>query len=271
MGNGHSVLHGMLIAGMEISLFILGGDIVRAYLLDYEIEEVWRDGEVTTMAISNIGPLQSADSVAIISMNGTAVVLESRCPEGDAATIGANVIVVSFSHMTPGVQCEIDVLSDGVPPQVTQFTARGMPEAKAVGEWGRTHGGWNLVIFSIIAGQLFIAVFALWAYAVVLRNLYWFARTHRYAKSPNADEIVRYVRREYRLKINHKKASVIETLAGGDGSTIRLARTLSLPPPYVRALLQSMRDGGLLGDDGLEPPLRECVERIRSRGGAGAK
>ena len=258
----------MLIAGMEISLFILGGDIVRAYLLDYEIEEVRGGGPVTTMSISNIGPLQSADAVAIIAMNGTAGVLESRCPEGDAAVIGANVIVVSFVHMTPGIPCEIDVASDAAPPQLTQFTARGMPEAEVVDGWGRTHGGWNLVIFSIIAGQVFIAVFALWAYAVVLRSLYWFVRTHGYAKSRCADDIVEYVRREYGLKINHKRASVIESLAGGDGSPIRLARTLSLPPPYVRALLQSMRDSGILDDNGLDPALRECVENIRRRGGA---
>ena len=125
-----------------------------------------------------------------------------------------------------------------------------------------------MVVFSIIAGQVFIAVFALWAYAVALRSLYWFVPTRRYTKSRYADDIVRYVRREYRLKINNKRASAIESLAGGDSSVIRLAKTLSMPPPYVRALLQSMRDGGILDGNGLEPALKECVKNIKGRGGA---
>ena len=220
------------------------------------------------MVISNIGPLQSADAMAIIAMNGTASVPESLCPEGDAAAIGANVIAVSLVHMTPGIPCEIDVASDITPPRLTQFTARGMPEAEVVGGWGRAHGGWNMVVFPIIAGQVFIVVFALWAYAVALRSLYWFALTRRYTKSQYADDIVKYVRQEYRLRINHKRASIIESLAGGDSSVIRLAKTLSMPPPYVRALLQSMRDGGLLDDNGLEPALKECVKSIKSRSGA---
>ena len=95
------------------------------------------------MVISSIGPPQSADAVAIIAMNGTASVLESRCPEGDAAAIGANVIVVFLVHMTPGIPCEIDVASDIMPPRLTQFTARGMPEAEVVGGRGgaRTAAG----------------------------------------------------------------------------------------------------------------------------------
>ena len=64
MDGSRTVLYMAWIAVMEISLFIFGGDIVRAYLLDYAIEEVPGDGAVTTMSISNIGLLQSADTVA---------------------------------------------------------------------------------------------------------------------------------------------------------------------------------------------------------------
>lgn len=85
--------------------------------------------------------------------------LESRCPEGSAETIGVNVIAVSFVHMTPGVPCEIDVASDSAPPQLTRFTARGMPDAEVVEGWGRTYGGLNLVVFAMIAGQVAIAAF----------------------------------------------------------------------------------------------------------------
>lgn len=250
---------------MEIGLFVLGGDIVRAYLSDYAIEEAPGGGTATTVAISNIGLLQSVDTVVIIAVNGTAAVLESRCPEGSAEVVGAHTIVVSFDYLTPGVPCEIDVAPDGAPPRLTQFAAKGMPEAEVVLGWGRTHGGWNLVAFAIIGGQLLIAAFAVRAYTSAPRDLYWFARTRGYRRSRHAGEIAEYVRREYRLKIGHQKASIVEALAGGNKSAIRLSAVLSLPPPYVRALLRSMRDDGLVDDDdGLEPALRECVERIRS-------
>lgn len=263
MGNGSLVLHGTWIAVMEIGLFVLGGDIVRAYLSDYAIEEVPGGGAATTVAISNVGLLQSADTVAIIAMNGTAAVLESRCPEGSVEAVGAHAIVVSFDYMTPDVPCEIDVAPGGAPPRLTQFAARGMPEAEVVAGWGRTHGGWNLVVFAVIAGQMLIAVFAVRPYASTLRDLYWSARTRGYRKSRHAGEIAEYVRREYRLGIGHRRASIVEALAGGDKSAIRLSAALSLPLPYVRALLRGMRDDGLVDDDGgLEPALRECVERV---------
>lgn len=263
MGGSRLVLHGMWIAGMEICLFVLGGDIVRAYLSDYAIEEAPGDGAATTMSISNIGLLQSVDTVAIIAMNGTAAVLESRCPEGSAEAIGAHVIVVSFAYMTPGVPCEIDVAPDGTPPQLTRFTARGMPEVEVVEGWGRTHGTWNLVVFSMIAGQVLIVVFMLWAYTVILRDLYWFARTRGYRKSRHAGEIAKYVRQKYHVKIGDQKASIVESLAGGAGcSPVRIAAALSLPLPYVRTLLQGMRDDGLVAGGGLDPALGECVEKI---------
>lgn len=176
MGDNRLVLHGMWIVGMEIGLFVFGGDIVRAYLSDYAIEKAPSGGAATTMAISNIGPLQSADTVAIIAMNGTAAVLESRCPEGRAEAVGAYVVAVSFDYMTPGVQCEIDVASDAAPPRLTQFTARGMPEVEVVEGWGRTYGGLNLAVFAMIAGQVVIAAFLVRAKLPALRDMYWPSR-----------------------------------------------------------------------------------------------
>lgn len=265
MGDSRLLLHGMWIAGLEIGLFVFGGDIARAYLSDYAIEEAPGGGgpAATTISISNLGPLQSADTVAIIAMNGTGTVLESRCPEGSAETIGASVIAVSFVHMTPGVPCEIDVASDSAPPQLTRFTARGMPDAEVVEGWGRTHGGLNLVVFAMIAGQVAIAAFLVRARLRALRDAYWTSREPRYRKSRHADAIAEYVRREYRVKIGHQGASIIEALAGAGGySPVRIAAALSLPLPRVRALLQGMRDDGLVDDGGLDPALRECVERV---------
>ena len=268
------VLHGMWIVGMEIGLFVFGGDIVRAYLSDYAIEEAPSGGAATTIAISNIGPLQSADTVAIIAMNGTAAVLESRCPEGRAEAAGAYVVAVSFDYMTPGVQCEIDVAPDAAPPRLTQFTARGMPEVEVVEGWGRTYGGLNLAVFAMIAGQVVIAAFLVRAMLPALRDMYWLSREPRYRKSRHADAIAEYVRLEYRIRIGHQRASIIESLAGGSGSgsgsIVRIAAALSLPPPRVRALLRGMRDDGLVDDgNGLDPALRECVERIL--GGTGRR
>lgn len=272
MGDNRLVLHGMWIVGMEIGLFVFGGDIVRAYLSDYAIEKAPSGGAATTMAISNIGPLQSTDTVAIIAMNGTAAVLESRCPEGRAEAVGAHVVAVSFDYMTPGVQCEIDVAPDAAPPRLTQFTARGMPEVEVVEGWGRTYGGLNLAVFAMIAGQVVIAAFLVRAKLPALRDMYWPSREPRYRKSRHADAIAEYVRLEYRIRIGHQRASIIESLAGGNsnGSTVRIAAALSLPPPRVRALLRGMRDDGLVDDDdGLDPALRECVERIQ--GGTGRR
>ena len=258
------------IAVMEISLFIFGGDIVRAYLLDYAIEEVPGDGAVTTMSISNIGLLQSADTVAIIAMNGTGTALEARCPEGASAEISGQVVVVAFVHMTPGVPCEIDVASDIAPPLLAQFTSRGMPEAEVVEGWGRTHGGWNPAIFSIIAGQALIIAFLTLMQTDFIRDKYWSARPCGYRKSRHADEIADYVRRAYRLKVDHRKASIIEALADGDSSAVRIAAALPMPLPRVQALLRRMRDDGLLGGDGgLDPALRAHVAGIG--GGAAAR
>ena len=268
MGDSRLLLHGMWIAGLEIGLFVFGGDIARAYLSDYAIEEAPGGGAATTISISNLGPLQSADTVAIIAMNGTGTVLESRCPEGSAETIGANVIAVSFVHMTPGVPCEIDVASGSAPPQLTRFTARGMPEAEVVEGWGRTYGGLNLVVFAMIAAQVAIAAFLVRARLRALRDAYWTSRGPGYRKSQHADAIAEYVWQAYRVKIGHLKASIIEALAGGDGSPVRIAAALSLPLPRVRALLQDMRDDGLVDGGGvLDPALGECVERVL--GGAG--
>lgn len=272
MGDSRLLLHGMWIAGLEIGLFVFGGDIARAYLSDYEIGEApggGGGGAATTISISNLGPLQSADTVAIIAMNGTGTVLESRCPEGSAETIGVNVIAVSFVHMTPGVPCEIDVASDSAPPQLTRFTARGMPDAEVVEGWGRTYGGLNLVVFAMIAGQVAIAAFLVRARLRALRDAYWTSREPRYRKSRHADAIAEYVRREYRVKIGHQGASIIEALAGASGhSPVRIAAALSLPLPRVRALLQGMRDDGLVdGAGGLDPALGECVERVLGRAG----
>ena len=272
MGDNRLVLHGMWIVGMEIGLFVFGGDIVRAYLSDYAIEEAPSGGAATTMAISNIGPLQSADTVVIIAMNGTAAVLESRCPEGRAEAVGAHVVAVSFDHMTPGVTCEIDVAPDVAPPRLTQFTARGMPEVEVVEGWGRTYGGLNLAVFAMIAGQAVIAAFLVRAKLPALRDMYWPSRDPRYRKSRHADAIAEYVQREYRVRIGHQRASIIESLAGGagGGSTVRIAAALSLPPPRVRALLRGMRDDGLVDDGGgLDPALRECVEMLGGAGRAG--
>ena len=119
----------------------------------------------------------------------------------------------------------------------------------------------------MIAGQALIAVFVLRPYTAILRDLYWLARTRGYKKSRHAGEIAEYVRRRYRVKIGHQKASIIESLAGGGHSPVRLAASLSLPLPYVRTLLRGMRDDGLVDGGGLDPALGECVEEIL--GGAG--
>lgn len=264
VGNGSSVFYGAMLIWAEVLLYMFGGDLVLAYLSDYKIEEAMEDGAVTTMGISNIGPLQSDETVAIITMNGTGGMLESRCPEGSASTIGARTIVVSFDRMTPGILCEIDVASDVAPPQLTQFTARGMHEAEEVGGWGRTFGNFNLLYAIMLVVQILIVFFAVLVYSILIHDLYWFITTRKYRKSPYAERIAEYVRQRYRLKISHKKASIIEVLAGGEYSDMQLAGTLSLPPSYVKRLLRRMHNSGLLDDDGLEPALRECVEKIKN-------
>lgn len=264
MANGR-LLQGAGFVMAEIALVAFVGDLPAAYLSDYVIEELPKDNGVTTMVISNTGPLQPTGTAAIIAMNGTSAVLELRCPEGRALTTATRAIMISFDHMTPGMPCEIDVRSDITPPMLTQFTSKGMLEPKVVEGWGRTYGILNLVVVTMSVVQILIAVLAILLYTVLLHELYWATQTRKY-KSQHADDIVKYVKRTYGIRIGPQKASIVEALADGDMSAMQIATTLSMPLPRVRTLLQRMQSGGLFDGGGLDLALKECVEKIKVDG-----
>lgn len=250
----------VLLVGLEVVLLAAGGDTIRAYLSDYEITSSASDTLSSTVTIRNVGLLQSTDTLAVITMNGTVSILDKMCPEGSIVQDNEHTLVVFFQHMTHGMPCVID-LHGAVVPQITLFTAKGLPEAEVVLKEGRSYGVWNLAIGIGVIGQFAIGLFTIWMYHADLRNNYWSFRATGYTRTKNANNIVNYIKKVYGIKISHQKASVIETLIDRPLSPILISQKLTLPIPYVRILLRCLRDDGLVTGNGVDSSVREQIEK----------
>ena len=251
----------VLPVGLEVVLLAAGGDTIRAYLSDYEISSSASDTSSSTMAIRNVGLLQSTNTLAVITMNGTVGIVDKMCPEGSIVQDDEHTLVVFFQHMTYGMPCVID-LHGAVVPQITLFTAKGLPEAEVVLGEGRSYGVWNLAIGIGVIGQFAIGLFTIWIYHADLRNSYWSLRSSRYTKTKNADNIINCIKTVYDIKVNHQKASVIETVIDRPLSPLLISQRLSLPIPYVRILLRCLQDDGLMTGVGVDSGVREEVEKV---------
>lgn len=115
----------VLVVAVEAVLLTTGGDTIRAYLSDYEITSSASDMLSSTVAIKNVGWLQSTDAIAVVVMNGTVSILDKMCPEGRIVQSDERTLEVSFNHMTHGMPCVIHLHGDVV-PQITLFTAKGL-------------------------------------------------------------------------------------------------------------------------------------------------
>lgn len=250
----------VLFVGLELVLLAAGGDTIRAYLSDYEVVTSASGASSSTLAIRNVGPLQSTDTLAIINMNESIAVVTKTCPEGSVIS-SDRTLTVHFEYMTYGMPCNI-VLDGIAVPHITMFTAKGMPDVRMVQGEGRTHAVWTLAIGAAIIGQLAIVAVTTWICYVGLRDMYWYFRTRMYIKTKNADKIAEYIKLTYGIKISYKKASVIEIIMNDEISAIRISKKLSLPLPYVRVLLQRLQDDGLLSENSLDPAVKDCIGHV---------
>lgn len=257
----------VLIVVVEAALFATGCDTIYAYLSDYEITSFASGMESSTVTIRNVGLLQSTDTLAIVVVNGTVSVLDKMCPEGRLVQSNEHSLVIFFEHMTNGMPCVID-LHGTVVPQMTLFTAMGLPGAEVVQGEGRSHGVWNLVIIIGLIGQFVILSFIIWISCSDLRDTCWPFRFKGYTRTKNADNIVDCIKIVYGMKINHQKGSVIEILMNNPPSPPLISQRLSLPISYVRILLRRLRDDDLVAGDALDPNVREVIEKtMQSKNG----
>lgn len=78
-------------------------------------------------------------------MNGTTVILDELCPEGSIVQRDGQTLVVFFDHITRGMPCTVD-LRGAVVPQLTLFTAKGLPDAEVVQGVGRSYDMWGIAV-----------------------------------------------------------------------------------------------------------------------------
>ena len=251
----------VLVVVVEAVFFAIGGDTIRAYLSDYEITSLASSMQSSTVAIRNVGLLQSADTLAVVVMNGTVNILDKMCPEGRLMQSDGRSLVVFFEHMTNGMPCVID-LHGAVVPQITLLTAKGLPGTKLVQGEGRSYGVWNLVILIGLIGQLAMLSLIIWISRADLCSICWSFRSKGYARTKNAINIAKCIKTVYGIKISHQKASVIEILMSDSPSSALISQRLSLPLSYVRILLRCLRDDDLVAGNAIDPSVREQIEKI---------
>lgn len=235
--------------------------MIRAYLSDYEITSSASDMLSSTVAIKNVGSLQSTDTLAVVVMNGTVSILDVMCPEGRIVQSDERTLEVSFNHMTHGMPCVIH-LHGAVVPQITLFTAKGLLGTEVVQGEGRSYVVWNLAIGIGMIGQFSMGIFIIWMLRADLRNKYWLSRSKGYVGTKNADNIAKYIKTVYSIKISPQKASVIETLMNNPPSPLLISQKLSLPLPYVKILLRRLRDDGIVTGSGVDFSIRAEIEKI---------
>ena len=255
----------ILIALTVLAATILAGsDTVKAeFFNSFDITPKKIGQEQEIVSVKNTGWLQADNVIVQIIANSTISSYVDKCVEGEIhELIDNNTLVVKFSRMSPTVECNLELVASTPADleMVISSDGRMMP-------W-ESEKPWPTVSSVIILFVAFMIVlyicllFVMNALSKTEQLVYiefWLREISRtlqhktkFNEAKNAKKTVRFVRREYDLKINKLDATVLELIYLQKRTVWQLRNHSKLSLQQVKYRVWKMRHYELMSKEVME-------------------
>lgn len=270
---GHTI---QVLVALSISIITLlaGSGTLAAHLLTdfYISSEVTEPGK-NILTVENTGSVQANNAILQIEANGTIYNYVDKCAEGQIQElIDDKILVVKFSRMSPGIECNIDIVGSKPVILTSQlnFDDRLWPWPQQV------PSSPQLLVIILVALLVFLIVFPIACALVIthlilngiepLRNLEvkirhvevkihnttFVLNKNKFEKSIIGEKTINFVQKEYDQKINEIDAKILELIYLKKNTMAQLQVYSGLYLGHVKFRVKKMRRYELVTEERID-------------------
>lgn len=252
------------ILSVLLSVTTLASSALSAELFtDYDIEPREIEPGQKTVSVKNTGFVQANDVILQIGVNGVIDNYVEKCVEGDVQQLLDNsILVMEFSRMSPRTECQIELtVSKPVSLHMVVGSDGRLTEWRS---WERWSGWYDAIIvwLVVLAAEAFFIVLVLYLSPRSERFNYRRFEQHekrlarsskdRFDVASKADEIKKFVLREYGLSINEIDATILELIYFQKTTMAQLQKNSRLSLQQVKYRVWKLRRYELVFKEKLE-------------------
>lgn len=244
---------------------IIGSALSAELLTNFDIEHRVIEPGQNIVTVENTGLIQANDVILQIGANGTIDGYVDECVEGDIEELlGNSKIVMKFSRMSPGSECNIGLtVSERVYLNMVVSSDGRLTEWRSWEKWSNLNNVriiWSTVFVSEIIFIVVVAFRHLLPRSEWLNYWEFKQREKRLANksedgfdvASKADEIKKFVQKEYGLDVNEIDATILELIYFQKTTMPQLQRHSKLSLQQVKYRVRKLRRHELISKEKIE-------------------
>ena len=252
-----------LVTVASLTITILASSTFAAqFFTDFDIDsEKLADRGIVN--VKNIGLVQANNAVLQIISTGPINDYVDRCAEGEVeGLINNETLVVKFFRISPATDCRIElVVSEPVSFRMTVNSDGRLTQWKS---WDQ-----RPTVYHLVAALIGLIIAELLVFASIIRVSqnnevlncaeFWLRNKwrgalmkDRFKKTPNTENTIKFVWKEYELKINSIDATILELIYLQKTTMAQLKKYSRLSLRQVKYRVWSMRRIELISKDKME-------------------